>query len=234
MDYRLAERLQAYKDSKEYLYPCRLIVYKFGTELVGRGEGKDRHKRYTDSPDHYGDIVLKSSDRGLPRWCEDGWYADTYQNDVLEYGVCRIRTPKGCLYVAVTWHTDCDGATYHFDDSILMRKGPYITEDHERAILDVLRYANRCAELEAEKCRDDDAKFQAEQAIEYAREEIQSLRDKTRDLLHERRELKGLAPAPAICETIRQKVSQNISRVAELRENISKWSDDYWSAVPNW
>lgn len=235
MNYRLAERLKAYKANKVSSYPYRPTIHKFGTELVGRGTGwKDRKKRYTDSPDYYGSVVLKSTDRGLPNWCEGGWYADTFQYDVIEYGVARVRTPKGCLYVAVTWHTECDGATYHFDDSALVWKCRSESE-HEQVIRDTLWQANRRANLEAEECRDHDAKFQAEQAIEYAREEIQNLRDSTRELIQERRSLKGkVDTAPAICENIRNTVSRNLSRIAKLREDIARWSDDYWSAVPNW
>lgn len=204
----LQRRLQTYRErATAYGRPWQEVRYPstlpFGTTFTGTGP---KGQRYTEQTDTYGTIVLTCDDRTRSSRSDNtGWYADSFQDSLVKYGVARISTPKGRLYVPVTWNTDSVGATYHFADRILVPKNDPVHKDsydsestHSEAIQDVMRYADSCAEYEAEECREYAAKDAAEQRIESLNEEIDDAKDSIRAIRTEVR-ANAVANAPAVC-----------------------------------
>ena len=121
----------------------------------------------------------------LPKVC--GWYADSWQNATVEPHVLQLPSREGeVLYVPATSHTNCDGVTLYLGDVV---REP--ADDAEDAIHDAWARANRCAELEAERARKEDAEFQAEGECERLAEESAKL---LAQILADRAAMPQLAP----------------------------------------
>jgi hypothetical protein len=221
---------ERYRNWREWRFRSTL---PFGTELAGRGE---KGERYTDDKETYGPLVWNSKDVGGRN--HTGWYADNFQDSLILFGVAKVRTPRGPLYVAVTWNTGADGATYHFNHSTLVSKEDSRADSngwsaewrHDEAIREVSHWADSCAEHEAEEERKHDAEFQAEHQIEDAQEAIRTAKDELRELLRERREKRKIE-SPAICRAITDTARRLIADIRESRERIEELQDNYWHAV---
>ena len=242
INYQLQSRLDKYREyaakwNKPSWKDGRFShVVPFGTEHSGRGK---KGERFTDAKDTYGEIIIDCNSRECPHWMDGGWYADNWQDSVIEYGVARIHHAKGTDYVPVTWNTNCDGATYHFSHAERNLKSDHCNGDVWQddswrcAMINALIHANRIAEREAEECREWDARDHAEQSILTAKELIADTRAKTLALLKERRTLKGIE-APNACAALTGTVRLNLQAIRDARKDISRWQEDFWSAVPNW
>lgn len=250
MNYALVNRLAEYRKRaadcknpnftgrswKEFRYGAGSGL-PFGTETAGRGE---KGERYTDTAEQYGDLVWNSEKDGHDN---QGWYADSFYDNIIRFGVVRVNTAKGRLYVPVTWADDWDGATYYFRDAEMVSKrytakdGDSSSQwdreyDHEEAIKTVARYADRHAEREAESAREDDAKFQAEQQTERLTEEIETDRAALKELLAERRAFRSQKnAAPNVCSAVTEKARRLIQDIRDARERIAKLANNFWEAV---
>jgi len=178
---------------------------------------------YTDNREQYGHN-LGFSDALAPRRVDNcGWFADSFQSDVIRGSVTRIRGARFTLYVPVTGCTGWDGTVHYMADAERVPRGSS-EEDHEQAIRDAAATADRCAELEAEQARDDSTKDQAEQAIEAERENIREARAAVHALAAELRTTPALPPA--ICATLtgaiktsREQVRASVARIRALTDN---------------
>jgi len=109
------------------------------------------------------------------------------------------------FYVAGTYHTDWDGVTVYLDK---------IHDTRE----DAAYYADECARIEAEKCREEDAIYQAEQRQAEAREELHRANKATLELI---RETKAAQPlSPAICAAVQQVIHKYLADRAQLLKTI--------------
>jgi hypothetical protein len=204
-------------DWRKCRYPDRS---KFGESRYPLHEGK----RFTEQPEVYGRLIL-TSDKDS-RDCT-GYYTDNLCFGVRLFGVEEVPCGRrGKLIIPVTWSNDSDTATYHFDDSTLVKD----SEEVEEEARDLFRRANRIAELEAEEEREEDAKYQAEQQIEDAKEEIQALKVTFRELNQERRWNRGVE-SPAICAAVNHRLRACIADIRGLREKIERLTNNYWEAV---
>ena len=257
---RLAVRLAQYKQRKGTQYPYRANLPSSGVArtsdtlvpaFVLNYTGADRERAltndyrnvnyvrsakgivFTDSVDSIGALVMDcdSYSRRYSRDSNIGWYADSFQDALIKYGVARLRTSRYTLYIAVTWNTDSDGACYHFDSYERVPRGS--DEDaHTEAVNEVMRYADRCAEIEAEEEREYDAKSLAESRIEDAQSTIADNRESLRSLLKERREVRADTSAyPAICAAITNDARRLIREIREAKREIEKLTDNFWYAV---
>lgn len=189
---------------------------------------KDRKQMFLDSfsiGDDLGNAgVLNSYIR------HTGWYCDSLQSGVIEGHVIKLRCPKGTLYIPSTKCTEWDGVTYYLDDAYLVEKGGDEGE-HANAIYEVSRTADRCAELQAEESREDDAKYQAESKIE-------TLEEETRDLLKEvndiRLELTDETLPMVVIKTCEKRVEYCEREIVDNKKKIEELKDNYWKAVENY
>ena len=178
---------------------------------------------YTDSREQYG-ADLGYSDVLAPRRVDNrGWFADSFQDAVIRGSVTRIRGARFTLYVPVTGHSCWDGTVHYMADAERVPRGSDEAA-HAEAIDDAAATADRRAEIEAEQAREDDIKYQAEQAIETEREAIQQARAAVHALAAELRNTPALPPA--ICATIteaiktcREQVRASVARIRALNDN---------------
>jgi hypothetical protein len=178
---------------------------------------------YTDGRDQYG-VDLGFSDVLAPRRVDNrGWFADSFQNDVIRGSVTRLRGARFTLYVPVTGCTGWDGTVHYLADAERVPRGSS-EEEHQEAIRDAAATADRCAELEAERAREEDIRDRAEEAIEEERAAISEARATFGALAVELRAAPTLPPA--ICETIRDRlktcraaVRASVARIRALQDN---------------
>jgi hypothetical protein len=178
---------------------------------------------YTDSRGQYGEDLGFADDLAPRRVDNRGWYADSFQNDVIRGSVTRIRGARFTLYAPVTGCTGWDGTIHHLADAERVPRGS--DEDiHQQAIRDAAATADRCAEIEAEQAREDDIKDRAEQAIKEERGNMAEARRTFGALAVELRAMPALPPA--MCRTIRDRletcrasVRASVARIRALQSN---------------
>lgn len=160
-----------------------------------------------------------------------GWFADGWQNGVIRGAVCAIRSPRGTLYVPVTYCTEWDGTIHWMRDAHLAPKGAS-ESDHENAKHDAARTADHIAEREAEQSREDDAKYQAEHQIAEKRAEIHETNAQARALI---REIKAAGQfTPAVCGALRGTLENYLAERRKAFRRIAKLENDFWAACPDY
>lgn len=148
----------------------------------------------------------------LLRLRHKGWFTENFCGETVRGEVWRL--PHG-KFLAVIPDQFNDGAG-------IVENCVYDDEN------DAARNADRMAEIYAENAREDDAKFQAEQQIESARELIASARETVRELIAGIRESKL---SPRICEQLRADIKRERAEIREQFARIEKLSENFWSAV---
>ena len=203
----------------------------WGAPAANNARGK-KGEIFTDSIDQYGDD-LGTLDKLYPRMFDHtGWYADNYQDALIVGHVCRMRCPRGTLYIPATMNTDCDGTVHYLGDAELVPKGA-TEEEHDSACREAARSADHYAQIEAEECRDYCAKDQAEQDIERAREEIHAINQTTLSLIREIKQ-HGKKYTPAVCIALASTIKAGLRDRAEQFKIIKAREEDYWTAAPGY
>jgi hypothetical protein len=157
-----------------------------------------------------------------------GFYADSYCYDVIKGGVERIRGARFTLYVPVTYCTGWDGVTYYMADAERVERGA--TEaDHDTAKHEAANSAYHYAEREADRARDDHAKYLAEEDIADARAKIHQINKDARALLAE---IRGREFTDNVCAALRYRLQEYLADRRRLFATIAEREDNYWSAVP--
>lgn len=174
---------------------------------------------WRDIGDAY-DVARSAESRAIEH---TGWYADSYQSALIRGHVLQLPARNGeCQYVPATYCNDWDGVTVYLDE---------ICDDK----LDAAKRADGIAEMEAEKCREQDAQYCADLEIEAKREEIIFARRECLKLLREMRPLRKRGEdVPTICRTLRAGVAHYLDDIREARERIAALTEDYWLAVENY
>ena len=181
-------------------------------------EGSRRTIRWIE----YASDGLRLVARPDVRYFETGYYVDNFQDSVTVPAVLRLPSaPDGTarLLAATSdpWNPDC----YLVDMDL---------ETDER---DAWHSAVRLAEYYAESCREDDAKFQAEQQIDDARDEIKSARADCHKLAAELRSLDKALP-PGLCAAIRREIAVHRAAVRGAVKSIRRLTAEPWTAVSNY
>ena len=153
-----------------------------------------------------------------------GYYVDHFFDEttvpyVLQLPAAPVKGVRCERYMAATsdpYNPDC-----------YLTDGDIVDNMH-----DAIRWAHRLAERYAETCREDDAKFQAQQQIEQAKEYICGYRAEASRLVEELRRARSIAgDIPLIVNAARKQIAQLRSRVAEEHKRIKRLTDNYWYAV---
>lgn len=188
---------------------------------------------FSESLDQYGvDLGTVQDVCGRRAFDHTGWYADNYQDELIVAHVCRMRCPRGTLYIPATLRTESDGTIHYLADAELVPKGAG-PDDHEAAQREAARSADHYAEREAEDCRDYCAKDSAERDIEQAREAIHETNKAALVLLAV---IKGTRKvggtfSPGICGAVQSRIRALLFNRAKQFEIIREREANYWSAV---
>ena len=204
--------------------------YYLNTFATPNNVRTDKGAILSDALDQYGDY-MGSVDKLSPRnFDHTGWYADNFHDSLIVGGVCRMRCPRGTLYIPVTHCSGWGGVIHYVNDAELAPKGA--SEDkHDIALREAARSADYYAEREAEESREDDAKYQAERQIEEARETIHKINAACLPLL---RDIKGRTFPVSVCTALRDRVAEYLRDRSEQFETIDNLSADYWAACPDY
>lgn len=190
------------------------IIYNPAAQL----EGSRRTIRWIENASDGLRLVARPA-RGF-RDGLDGYYVNNFQDSVP--AVLRLPSaPDGTarLLAAASdpWNPDC----YLVDMDL---------ETDER---DAWHSACSLAEHYAESCREDDAKFQAEQQIDDARDEIKTARADCHKLAAELRSLDKALP-PGLCAAIRREIASHRATVRGAVKSIRRLTAEPWTAVSNY
>lgn len=150
-----------------------------------------------------------------------GWYVDSVCDDTTVPAVLQLpASPDGTRrYMAATsdpynpdcYLTDCD-----------------LTDNPKTAAY----WAQRLAERYAEFCREEDAKFQAEQQIADAKSTICELRVQHSRLVEEYRKSRAVfGDIPLMVNAARKSLRSLRADAAEAHKRIKRLTDNYWYAV---
>jgi len=148
-----------------------------------------------------------------------GYYADNFQDSCIYWCVVKIapanrKHNREALFAPVTYSDGFEGVTIHVD--------------HSGSLDDAQQWGEQIAAREAEECREDDAKFQAEQQIEEAREAIHAINRKVIPCL---RELKTVSLSSGICAVLREKIMDYLQERDSLFNQINTLQSNPWKAV---
>jgi len=189
-------------------------------------------KEWTISNDHtralfhavedFGPVVWDSQKDNKGPLAIRGFYDDNFASESICWAVVKVspankKHGREALYAPITYGTAYEGVTLHLDC--------VGTQEDAR------RWGEHEAEKLAEEGREEDAKFQAEQQIETAREVIHSLNVKALALIRAIKDSKDRAFSPAICEALRENLTRQLKTRSEQFEHIATLQDDYWQAV---
>jgi hypothetical protein len=222
-----ASESQYMRTWKEARYPRRAGYYKDYC-AINYGE---KGQIFTDNFDIIGEKIGDCHEILSPRMRNTGYYADSFQCSVIRGAIVKLKTARGVYYIPATYCTDWDGVTLHMESAELVKKG--LSEDcHEGARVRMAYLADSYAEHEAERAREDDAKFQAEQKIESLKEDKQRAREAARDLIkdiraqRERGEIAG-----GICSLLTRELIQLRQDIKNANAFIKDLKGNYWLSV---
>ena len=230
-------RLRLYReraaDPKTISNDWRKHIYggvRYTWEPAWHNWSEDRRKIYADKIDTLGDYLGDWMQFATYRDMRDtnGFYSDSWCSDTIKGGVERIRSARGVFYVPVTYCTGWDGVTYYMADAERVDKGA--TEaDHEQAQREAAASAYHYAEREADRAREDDAKYRAEEDIADARAEIHRINQEARALLAE---IRGREFTENVCAALRHRLREYLDDRKKQFQTITERTDNYWTAVP--
>jgi hypothetical protein len=162
----------------------------------------------------------------------NGWYTDGSNNDTLIPVVVTVRdkrarnmefeseyrNPKGShvWYYAATRHSDWDGVTVYTDE---------LSHTAREAAL----RADRIAKIEAENCRDEDARYQADAQIIDLKVEIHEINREALPLIREIKQ--NPTQSAPICLAVRKSLESLLRDRTAKFERISELQDSPWLAV---
>ena len=199
--------------------------------------------RVYDSANSYnkaGDLMLYSLSEFDPVPLQDisrrtfdysGYYADNFQGEIVRPYIVKIKTSRGAFICPAVDYSDSDQAIIYISRGQLAPSDPQNLE-HEAAIYDAARIADKMAERLADESREYDAQFQAEQqagdlkednkqALKEARELVQAIRE-------QRRYSNIMTP---ICDLLADKLRQLRASIRRNNARIAALNDNYWLAV---
>lgn len=160
-----------------------------------------------------------------------GYYADSFQHELVKPYIVRIKTGRGLFIAPAIAYSDCDIAT------IYLSKGEFCPKDensseYDTAAFSAARIADFIADQEAEKSRQEDAKYQAESQTDDLKEANQEARKAAHGLILAIRDQRAIGDIVApICAAL---ISEIKGLRAEIRRNnsrINALKNDYWMAV---
>ena len=161
-----------------------------------------------------------------------GYYADNFQFDLVKPYIVKIKTSRGVFICPAIAYSECDDATIYFSRGQLAPNDPQNLE-HDAAVYDCARIADRIAEREAENGRECDAQHQAEQEAEQLAQDIAEARKTARGLIAaiKAQRKAGIDLAGAICDALTEKLREYRREIIKARERRDALAENYWLSV---
>jgi len=157
-----------------------------------------------------------------------GYYADNFQMELIKPYIVKIKTSRGLFIAPAIDYSDCDIATIYLSRGELVEKGG----DCDEAALDAARIADSIAEREAEKGREDDAKFQAESQSDDLKAENLEARKAAHGLITAIRDQRAIGEIVApICAALMSEIRGLRAEIRRNNSRIAALKDDFWLAV---
>lgn len=192
-----------------------------------------------DTANHYheGNLCLESLDgfdfvpiQEISRRSFDylGYYADNFQDSLIKPYIVRIKTSKGLFLAPAIAYDNSDIATIYLSDG-------EFTKDHNLdsdTSYTMARMADSIADIEAEKSRENDAKFQAENQADDLKAENLQARKEAHDLILAIKQQRKIGEiVTPICNALISEIKGLRVSIHQNNERISKLKDDYWQAI---
>ena len=225
------QRLQLYKTrakASQYNNDWRGHRYARTWEPTWYNWSEDRRKIYAEDRDTLGDYLGDWGQFLRGRcWDATGFYSDNWGGETIRGGVEKIRTPRGVLYVPITYCTGWDGVIYYMHEAHNVPKGCN-EASHEEAQREAAAAAYYYAEREAEEARDNSAQQEAENDIAENRHAIHEINKQARALLAE---IRGQEFTQNVCEALRHRLQEYLADRRRCFRVIKEREENYWSAV---
>lgn len=173
-------------------------------------------KRFIENPSDIGLRFVDFADK-IAGLRHTGWFCDAFEDRLLRGAVWQLPARNGVPAYVYGWQSSDDKKAAYIDFDI--------TEDKHTAAIRGDHMAERCANDE----REHNAKWQAEQDIENAREEIHSTNKEALALISEIK--KAGSFSPAVCSALQASLRGMLAYRTEQFNLITKRKADYWSAV---
>lgn len=231
----LEKRLASYKKrASEYKNPCN---WKDARYPKRKGYFKeyncftygDKGQIYADSFEVIGEKIGDCHE--IINLRHTGYYADSFQYGLIKGAVVKLRTSRGIYYMPATYCTEWEGVTLHMERAEIVEKG--LSENcHEGARTRCAYLADSYAEREAERAREDDAKYRAEEKIESLKEDKQRAREEAHSLIADIRAQRQRGEiAGGICALLTRELHQLRQDIKNANAFIKDLKSNYWLAV---
>lgn len=157
----------------------------------------------------------------------NGWFEDEDGiSGTLRGVVLKIRSAKYTLYVPGVVFSDSQSHFANIDEAFTVPRGSE-EDSHDEAIKEAALLADGIAEIEAEKCREHNARYSIECQIEDKQTEIANIRKEVKSLISGIRKSKLDS---TLCEHIKKQISglHNclrlcINDIEQLREDLTNY-----------
>lgn len=191
----------------------------------------DKGGIFADNFDIIGEKIGDCHEILSPRLRNTGYYCDNFYNGVIRGAVVKLKTSRGTYYMPATYCTEWEGVTLHMESAEKVEKG--LSENcHEGARTRCAYLADSYAEREAERARDEDAQFQAEQKIESLKEDKQRARKEAHSLIADIRAQRQRGEiAAGICALLTRELHQLKQDIKNANAFIKDLRSNYWLAV---
>ena len=244
INYLLVARLDAVKKQAEK-WAAHNPAGAYAAALSHQVKYKRRGYIAYDTENHYteaGDLCGYSLDgfdavpiQDISRraFAYSGYYADSFQHEVIEPYIVKIKAGKKGVFIApAIAYSDCDITTVYFSQGQFAPNDPQDLAQ-QAAIYDAARLADSIAEREAERSREADAQDQAEQEAEQIAEQIADARKMARGLIAaiKAQRRAGIDLGGAICDALTDKLHEYRRDIIKARERREALKDDFWLSV---
>ena len=243
ISYQLSARLDAVKKQAEK-WAAHNPAGAYAAALNHQVKYKRRGYIAYDTANHYnaeGDLCGYSLDGFDATPIQDisrrafeysGYYADSFQHEIIEPYIVKIKTSRGLFIAPAVAYSDCDISTIYFSHG---QFAPNDSADkaHECAVYDAARIADHIAERSAEQGREADAQDQAEQEAEQIAEQIADARKMARALIVaiKAQRKAGIDLGGAICDALTDKLREYRREIISARKRREALKDDFWLSV---
>jgi hypothetical protein len=160
-----------------------------------------------------------------------GYYADNFQMDLIMPKVIKIKTSRGLFVAPAIEYSDCDQAAIYFSEGVFIPKDEN-SEEYDKTMLSAARIADHIAEKEAERSREENAKYQAEEEIANLKYENKAALKETHNLLLEIKLQRDLSTIrSSICQVLIEKIESFRASINSNNRRIETLKHNFWEAV---
>jgi hypothetical protein len=181
-----------------------------GAHTDERGKKRDYWYWDTGTSRYHHSYAGELDPRGINHY---GWYADEHQSETVRGLVMRIRTSRGTIYAPGYQYSDSDMRAAELTPGETLIVPPGSGEDaHQDAARTVANWADDMARRVAERDREYDSVFHAQQATDDARDAVTQARAAASQTVTALRQARDALPpntdAPQLCDLLRGSLRQ--------------------------